>query len=339
MVLKSFLEVAGKGELNSSCRFVELEHACKRDGDEVTETTLRLDILIHTQEEIIGIEHKINAPLYNDIATYKNELESLSLKYSKPNHAFVLSLKSVQEIKKLRDSLFEPVQYLDFIQKVKDNMKGLNFDKSSKYAFMLNDFLDTLKSYKMSIINDEKKYQFYQGKRDSIQALVKEFEFFKQEMKEVQILLYKRLMVLANEVNVPKPTDWRLYNPEEYDNNSIFFQRLLNEQAIGLELTMTATEKSPTGLIELHLVYWGNEIEEKHKLLWKSFVDGLKHFQSENSLEDCSDGNKGLIKLFTFEGDALSDTMFKAIIKYYEDEFITKLKSNWDFGLDKFKGG
>lgn len=331
------MEAAGEDDLTSTDTFVTLEHPCFREEGEDSEAVLRLDILIHTKDAIIGIEHKINAPLYNDIATYKKELEALEKKHSKPHHAFVLSLRNINEIQKLRNSFFVPVQYLDFIKKVRKNMKAINLDNNSKYAFMLNDFLDTLENYKNSVMNIDDKYTFYQSRHEDIQAFLNEFNRFKQEVKDSQTLLYNRLMALANEVNGPESTLWGLYNPEEYDCNSICFQRQLKERAIGLELTIKATEKSATGLIELHLVYWGKEIEVKHRKLWDLFLSGIKHFQSGNSLKDCSDGNKGLIHLFTFEEENLSDSEFKTIIKYYEDEFNKVLYANWDFDNDALK--
>ncbi len=340
LVLKSFLESAGKSDLNSNCRSIKLEHPCKRDEGEVTETTLRLDIMIRTQDAIIGIEHKINAPLYNDIATYKKELQYLEGKHGLHNHyAFVLSLRSIsiQEIQKLIDSSFIPVQYLDFIKQVKNNMKGINHDKSCKYAFMLNDFLDTLESYKNSIMNRGDKFNFYQSNRKDIQTLVDEYNLFKQEVKEAQIQLFQKLLLLANEVNIPKSKFWSFDYSEEFDENKIFIQELLKDQPIGLELSIKSTTESPTGFIELHLVYWANEIDQIHKELWALFKNNIKHFENKNEINECSDGNKGLISLYLFEQKDLSDSNFKTIIKYYEDEFSRVLNMNWDFDKNKLK--
>jgi hypothetical protein len=338
MMLKSFIEAVGCNiPIDSSDKIkVNLEHPCPYTNKEGETTILKLDLLLQTPEYIIGIEHKINAELYNNLEAYSTEVQKIAdekkIKYLK----VVLSLKKVVALNKAERAGFIILQYSAFCNAIKNNIGAYLNNCNPSFLNMLLDFIKTIETMENSVINNIERYKFYFEKSLTITKLISEFNTFKNEVSQEQGILFQNLLEKVNEGETHATEQWNFFKGDEDDPSSLFWNRLISGESLGLELNISKTIQSSTGNISLYMVYWGDahEIKSALKPLWDRLKKRIKPYENY-FLEEDNNVDKARVKLYQFSENNTSN--FQAVVNYYECQFEDILKESWDFDIDKFR--
>ena len=112
---------------------------------------LKLDLVITGEDFIIGIEHKIWAPLYNDLGDYAKLLASRAREeeISAENiHRVVLSLRRLagDELARLRKAHFINITHVELISKARDLIGHYAAAADTKFLTYFTDFMATLEA-------------------------------------------------------------------------------------------------------------------------------------------------------------------------------------------------
>ena len=131
LLLTSLINLTGGVEVQQENFQVSREVSTNNGG--------RIDIVIETDNQIIGIENKIFHHLNNNLDDYSKSIDD----WAKPNN--LDTLKIVLSIKKeTNNSGFICVKYEDFIAKINENIGMYITTSSQKWILYLIDFLSTI---------------------------------------------------------------------------------------------------------------------------------------------------------------------------------------------------
>lgn len=173
--------------------------------EQITNKGNRIDLVILTDDYIIGIENKIYADIYNDLDDYSNYLESIG--NGKKVFKVILSISPVQ----LENQKFTNIVYRDFFGYI-DNIVGGYWHKGKdKYIIYLRDFMQTIKSMDGGInVNNELQVFLSENREDAQEFLIAINDMKKELRQRVQNLASR----IKYDENKCKQWFWR-------DNNLI----------------------------------------------------------------------------------------------------------------------
>ena len=127
----------------------------------------RLDIVIETDNQIIGIENKIFHHLNNDLADYSDSIDALA----KPNQ--LDQVKIILSIRKEKESCgFVCITYEEFWSKIKERLGDYVSTSSQKWLLYLIDFMNTIEKLSGENMELDKNDQFFIENEDRVNALL-----------------------------------------------------------------------------------------------------------------------------------------------------------------------
>ena len=198
----------------------------------------RLDIVIETDNQIIGIENKIRAPLHNDLVDYSDTIDewagSNQLDAEKNAVKIILSIKDEQV-----SSGFVCVTYEKFWGKIRERLGDYVSTSSQKWLLYLVDFMNTIENFKGgNIMELTKKDQFFIKNDERVN------KFF-NDRQEFMSKLYNRVGKLKNLMEKENPDEFvRLWvyaksclvHDFELSGHSIAFDLSISPKGWELEL-------------------------------------------------------------------------------------------------------
>lgn len=181
IVYKSLLEL-----LKSKSDKIDLydEETWEVNREESTDNGKLIDILIRSENYIIGIETKINASLTNDIDDYYNHIEKIKENGQKPIFV-ILSKKSINENRK---NIFS-ITHKEFNSILE---KNINSNDNNKYDYLLKDFLENMNNFYggstmnkefIELLKDEEKAEKIKDIYFNVYEARKELERNARELK------------------------------------------------------------------------------------------------------------------------------------------------------------
>lgn len=181
IVYKSLLEL-----LKSKSDKIDLydEETWEVNREESTDNGKLIDILIKSENYIIGIETKINASLTNDIDDYYNHIEKIKENGQKPIFV-ILSKKSINENRK---NIFS-ITHKEFNSILE---KNINSNDNNKYDYLLKDFLENMNNFYggstmnkefIELLKDEEKAEKIKDIYFNVYEVRKELERNARELK------------------------------------------------------------------------------------------------------------------------------------------------------------
>jgi|GEM_PF-2413979 len=190
MLVKSLFDSLGKHPVlhNINTYRVHTEYPTKKGN--------RIDIVIESNDFVIGIENKVNSPLYNDLEDYSDAIESLAK--GKESYKIVLS-----KYKNITHSGFENLIYEKFLGSIKNNI-GYHYNIANpKYVIFLFDFIDNIEKNLnlINMIHDPEKMNFFLKEKTEIQKLINDHT---QINKELYRTLLELCSKLQNNVELQK---------------------------------------------------------------------------------------------------------------------------------------
>lgn len=134
LLFSSLMNLAKSGDSCQGNFQVYREYSTKRGG--------RLDLLIETDNQLIGIENKIFHDLRNDLYDYSSTIDELSVQKNLSPVKIVLSIKDHAV-----DNGFIGITYKNFIAEIRQRL-GLYAGKSSqKWLLYLLDFMSSMENF------------------------------------------------------------------------------------------------------------------------------------------------------------------------------------------------
>ena len=182
IVYKSLLEL-----LKSKSAKIDLcdEETWEVNREESTENGKLIDILIKSENYIIGIETKINASLTNDIDDYYNHIEKISKENGQKPIFVILSKNSINENRK---NIFNITH-----KELKSILeKNINSNDNNKYTYLLKDFLENMNNFYggstmnkefIELLKDEEKAEKIKDIYFNVYEVRKELERNARELK------------------------------------------------------------------------------------------------------------------------------------------------------------
>lgn len=159
LVLSSLLNLAGASEVNQSNIQVRREAYTKKGG--------RLDILIETDNQLIGIENKIYHHLDNNLDDYGSSLEEWAI----PNQLAVV--KIILGLRRHSNpSDFKSVTYEELFSKIKERLGFHATTSSQKWILYLIDFMHTIKRLPGNNMEFDESDKFFIENNDRVDSLI-----------------------------------------------------------------------------------------------------------------------------------------------------------------------
>jgi hypothetical protein len=135
LLLKTLLEMAGYGDAGAvTPAHVEVIR------EYTTGTGRRIDIVVSSDTFVLGIENKVNAPLYNDLEDYAAAIAKLA--GERKRFKIVLSKYPLRDLK----GGFVSVAYADLVPAVRKRLEDGAGSADTRYLIFLNDFLDNIEN-------------------------------------------------------------------------------------------------------------------------------------------------------------------------------------------------
>ena len=147
--------------------------------EELTRNEKRIDLVIESENYIIGIENKIFAGLYNDFCDYSKHLSSLS--DGRQVCKVLLSLHLIPSSPALCG--FYPISYQIFFQKVLTNIDSYSLAVNEPHQTFLLDFIRTIQNLQRVTTMDQQRLEYFRNNYQGITALLNEVDSFRKDMR------------------------------------------------------------------------------------------------------------------------------------------------------------
>lgn len=159
LLFSSLMDLAGGNETHQGNFQVSREVSTNKCG--------RLDIVIETDNQIIGIENKIYHHLNNDLDDYSRSIDE----WAKPNN--LDAIKIILSIRNEESSFgFINITYEEYWQKIKYNLGGYVTTSSQKWILYLIDFMSTIEKLDGGNMEIDKNDQFFIENEERVNSLI-----------------------------------------------------------------------------------------------------------------------------------------------------------------------
>lgn len=138
----------------------------------------RLDILIQTDNYVIGIENKIHHSLNNDLIDYSKTIQSYCTRNSKTPINIILSLYKLsypEDIKKANEANFMNITYEELFRSIKQNLGNHIHSYSPIYLNYLTDFIKTIQNLKPTAMENRRLNKFIRENFQEIEYITSKF--------------------------------------------------------------------------------------------------------------------------------------------------------------------
>ena len=174
LMLKSFFEALGKkGEIKSYKGVNVLTEVS-------TDNRKRIDLVITSDNFVLGIENKVDYWLNNDLEDYSNKIDSIANEKGCQSFKVILSKNQCYD-----ERGFVNLTYDRFVNYIKENLPAYEDDSNREYLTFFKDFLRNIKNtikFK-EMIENPKSLEYFQNNYESIEELTTNFLQFKNEVR------------------------------------------------------------------------------------------------------------------------------------------------------------
>ena len=176
----------------------------------------RIDIVIESNSFVIGIENKVNSPLYNDLSDYANTIDTLA----RERKSFKIVLSKYENIV---HSGFLNITYAKFIEFIKKNAGSYYSYANTKYFILFFDFIDNIEK-NLKLKNMVKNVELFKFLQDNTQTVSKLINAHNEILTDLDNRLYELKDLLYNDVEIREkfeylfPADAELDVSDSMDN-------------------------------------------------------------------------------------------------------------------------
>ena len=284
--------------------------------EERTTAGNRIDLVLETENQVVVIENKIWASLYNDLKEYRVYVETTYKKI--PNQRFIVltghSL-SVDEEKKAEDNKYVVVLYKELFDKVEKILGEYVSKCNQKYLVHMLDFMQTVKN-RVNMMEETELDKFFENEKnyEVVTELEKQLKGWRDRRWQRRVKAYEALRSRLGE------GEWQVY-----DNWCLLSQFRDNGYLFGIEaLFEEGKDPDPIGTFRINITMWhGRECWDK----LGEALKGLEITREEQSKD------KVWFKLPAIEKEKMDyesyfENLKKEMEKYYKllREVVDKMK-------------
>jgi hypothetical protein len=173
LILNSVFETADKKVTISNFKNIRVR------TEYPTDLGNRIDIVVFADNFILGIENKVDAGLYNDLADYSNTIEGLAKPQSLPAYKIVLSKNRTTTT-----NGFTNIIYSDLIRNIKKNIGDFTAYSNTKYLIFLFDFLKNIENNinSQSMADNLEVINFFHNNIDKVNRLLEYHNKFNSDL-------------------------------------------------------------------------------------------------------------------------------------------------------------
>ncbi|MBK8143867.1 MAG: PD-(D/E)XK nuclease family protein [Bacteroidetes bacterium] len=169
----------------------------------------RLDVIILSEEFIIGIENKITANLYNPLPIYNALIEKhpQNIKYK-----IVLSVKKIVDINELQlmqNAGFVNILYIELIDEIRNNIGKYISNQNQHSTYILNDFIKTMENMSNNNYLNNENDNFFIKNSSLISDLVQKNDDFHSRLSNLRCNRYNELV--SEMIIKTKDENWWVY--------------------------------------------------------------------------------------------------------------------------------
>ncbi len=159
LLFSSLMNLSGGSETHQDNVQVSREVSTKKGG--------RLDIVIETDNQIIGIENKIFHHLNNDLDNYSKTIDDWAIPNQLDTVKIVLSIRNEST-----QFGFTNVTYEEYWAKIKENLGSYITTSSQKWLLYLVDFMSAIEKLSGESMEIEKNDQFFIENEERVNSLI-----------------------------------------------------------------------------------------------------------------------------------------------------------------------
>lgn len=154
-----------------------------------TKNNKRIDIVLKTNNHVIGIENKINAPLYNDLSEYGDKIKKL-IDQDQQCFLIVLSKNKADFNEQHQKHLgkigvrFANLTYETFLAAMRLSFDEVKMQANLKYGVFFVDFMDNIERNLnlINMINNEGIMKFFTENYEDVQKVVRKNDQINREI-------------------------------------------------------------------------------------------------------------------------------------------------------------
>jgi hypothetical protein len=147
--------------------------------EDVTAENKRIDLVIETEDTIIGIENKIYHELNNDLKIYWSHLKAIA--GEKRVLGIVLSLRAVNL--PFDEAHFINITYDQFLEEIDLLLYKIHNEVTDRYSLFFQDFQETMRNLSRGTTMDYERLEFFKYHRQEIHSLLQEIKQIREEMR------------------------------------------------------------------------------------------------------------------------------------------------------------
>ena len=207
----------------------------------------RLDILIKSDNFVIGIENKITAGLYNPLDIYNNRIAL----YNDNIYRIVLSLRKIssqEELLLLKENSFTNITYSEYFKQIKNNLEKYK-NSNTKYLTFVNDFIQTIENMDGKNILNPQLTEYFYNNSERIDEIVELYNEFNNRIFAAQV---EKISYLRNRISELTNCEWWAF--EGWDLGFAEFNP--NKPKIGIEAYFETTKGNPLGKFIVKITTW-----------------------------------------------------------------------------------
>lgn len=189
--VKSLLKIIGEDTEN---KIIEVDEVIR---EVTTIGRKRIDLVIITEDYIIGIENKIFAGLYNQFDVYSHHLDNMDK--SKKVFKILLSVKKTPD----SNSEFKNITYSRMFKEIKKLLKDYELEKNDKYYILLQELITTIDRLEKMDYMDPQILNFLLSNQNELEKILDSIS----EMKRFMRMALEKLSASIN-INNTKVRKW-----------------------------------------------------------------------------------------------------------------------------------
>ena len=203
--------------------------------EEPTAEGKRIDLVIESDNFVLGIENKIFAGTYNPFNLYAQHLESLS--NGRKVYKVLLSLRPI----KLSCELcgFIPIDYNSFFKEVRVNINKYSATADRQHQIFLLDFIQTIQNLQQGSTMDRQRLEYFQIHREEIDNFLTEVDELTKDMeRKVKLLAEINNTDISTYSNIKQG----FWNSWQELTHVVWYEFIIDESLkIHLDICLTST--------------------------------------------------------------------------------------------------
>jgi len=275
-ILAFFFDPENEHGLLDLCYKSLLQCVCEKDarlvGDAVQETShlnikrevdcggKRLDLLLESDQFVIGIENKIWHHLNNDLNAYAKEVDGRAKEKDLKTIYIVLSIRN-----ETPGVNFICITYSEFFQHLKSLLGYYAANANAKYVIYLNDFIKTIEDLQGNSMTTDSQITFFKDNFKAIKNLNEQLSNYQKELNGYISLLTHSIQAKIEYDN--RISTWAS------DKSTLAVDFQFDVEKVSIETTL-----SPEGWV---MMLFSRDKKQDDNSICAGFVESLKKESSK----------------------------------------------------------